>query len=474
MPQRMEAKDDVGLRILLSVGLGTFMSALDASVVNTVLPVMRASFGASVETIQWVVSIYLLLMGGLLLTFGRLGDIGGHRRVYLLGFGVFLPASILCGLSPSERILVLARSFQGVGAAMLVSNSPVILIGSVHPSRIGRALGLQAAMTAVGLALGPSFGGWLTDRFGWRAIFFINVPFGAAAFLLGARHIPETKRADRAGGKFDIPGAALFLGAFLSLLVALNRGNVSGWTSGETAATFACGIALGALFLRRESRAANPMLDLSLFRIRLFSCAVGSALVNYVCVAALIFLTPFYLIQGLGMQASKAGLVMTAQSLTMVAIAPFSGRLSDRVGSRIPATAGMAVQACGFFLLSRLDAGSSLAAAVLGMAVAGAGTAIFVTPNNSAMLGAAPAGRKGIASGILATARLMGMATGVGIAGAVLAGIAGDPSAWGKASGAVIRAVQIGFLSAGILASAGTLLTASRGNAGGGGAEKGT
>lgn len=459
-----EIRDAAGLRVLLSVGLGTAMSALDASVVNTVLPVMRAAFGAPIESIQWVVSVYLLVMGGLLLTFGRLGDLRGHKRIYLLGFGVFLPASVVCGLSPSVEVLIPARFLQGIGAAMLVSNSPAILVGSVHPARIGRALGLQAAMTALGLALGPSFGGWLTDRFGWRAIFFINVPFGAVAFLLGAKYIVESARPPSGAERFDVPGALLFMGSFLALLVGLNRGNALGWSSAATLSTFAAGAVLGALFLRRELRTASPMLDLSLFGSRLFSFAAGSALVNYVCVASLIFLTPFYLIQGIGLSAAKAGLVMTAQSLSMVAIAPISGRLTDRIGSRAPATAGMAIQAVGFFILSGLGAASSLRTAVLGLAVAGTGTAIFVTPNNTAMLGAAPAGRKGIASGILATARLMGLTTGVGIAGAILAGVVGDTSAAGGGPDLVIRAVHIGFLSSGMLAMAGTLLTMSRGN----------
>ncbi|MHB9061152.1 MAG: MFS transporter [Desulfobacteria bacterium] len=454
--------DAVGIRVLLSVGLGTCMSALDASVVNTVLPVIREAYHVPVETIQWVSTIYLLLMGSLLLTFGRLGDLRGHRRVYLAGLVVFVPASVLCGISPSVEMLIAARLLQGIGAAIVVSTAPAILIGSVHPSRIGQALGLQAAMTSVGLALGPSLGGWLTGRWGWRTIFFMNVPIGLVAFALGLRYIPEEENLPLREETFDRVGAFLFLAAFLALQVALSRGNDWGWISAPTLCVFAGSAALAFLFLRQEATVKSPMLHLALFRNRLFSFSVGSALVNYICMASVLFLVPFYLIQGRGFSAAKAGIVMTAQFLSMVVTAPVSGRIADRVGSRVPATMGMAILAVGLFILSSMSGESPLHLTVIGLVVAGVGVAIFVTPNNTAMLGAAPPGRKGIASGVLATSRLLGMATGVSLAGAILAGVVGGRSAHGIPPERVIHAIHLGFLAAGLLASAGTVLTAAR------------
>lgn len=453
----------VGIQVLLSVGLGTFMSALDASVVNTVLPVIRTAYGAPVESIQWVATTYLLVMGGLLLTFGRLGDLRGYKRVYLAGFGFFLPASILCGISPTVGMLISARILQGIGAALLVSNSPAILIGSVHPSRLGQALGLQAAMTSVGLALGPTLGGWLTDQFGWRAIFFINVPIGLAAFFLGLRNIAGDAHSSEPGERFDIAGASLFLAAFLALQFGLNRGNAWGWDSPPTICLLAGSAAIGFLFLRRERAAGSAMLDLDLFRNRLFSFAAGSALVNYVCLAAVLFLVPFFLIQGRGLSAARAGNFMTLQFLAMVVTAPVSGRISDRIGSRIPATAGMAVSAAGLFLLSAMNGESPLLLTAAGLVVTGVGMAIFVTPNNSEMLGVAPNGRKGIASGILATSRLVGMATGIGIAGAILSGFIGHRTDHGVPPDRLYEAVHLGLFAAGLLAAAGTILTAARG-----------
>jgi len=455
-------KDAEGIRVFLSVGLGTLMSALDASVVNTVLPVIRADYHVPVEVIQWVSTTYLLIMGSLLLTFGRLGDLRGHKRVYLAGLVVFVPASVLCGISPSVEVLIAARVLQGIGAAIVVSTAPAILIGSVHPSRMGQVLGLQASLTSVGLALGPSLGGWLTYQWGWRTIFFMNVPIGATAFAIGLRHIPGEKNPPLREETFDRVGAFLFLAAFLALQVALSCGNDWGWLSAPTLGVFAGSAALGYLFLRQETSVPSPMLHLALFRNRLFSFSVGSALVNYICMASVLFLVPFYLIQGRGFSSAKAGMIMTAQFLSMVVIAPVSGRIADRVGSRGPATTGMAVLAVGLFILSAMNGESSIPLVVTSLVVTGVGVAIFATPNNSAMLGAAPPGRKGIASGILATSRLLGMATGVSFAGAILAAIVGGRSAHGISPERIFKATHLAFLAAGLMASAGTILTAAR------------
>ncbi len=456
------SRGDIG--ILLSVGLGTFMSALDASVVNTVLPVIRITFGAPVASIQWVVTVYLLAMGGLLLTFGRLGDLRGHRRVFLLGFAVFVPASVLCGMAAGESTLIPARILQGVGAAVIVSNSPANLVRSVHPSRIGRALGLQAAMTYLGLTVGPSLGGWLTEQFGWRSVFFINVPVGAAAFVLGVRHLPDDRRARAGGALVDLPGTALFTGAFLALLLWLNRGHDWGWASPATCGVLAACVVLGFLFHRRERTAPSPMLDLALFRNRLFAMAAGSSLVNYICVGFVMFLVPFYLIEGRGLSPDRAGLLLTVQSLAMVVTSPASGTLSDRIGSRLPATIGMAVFAAGLFALAALGRSTPLAVAAAGLLLVGVGSAIFVTPNNSTLLGAAPPGRHGIASGILATTRLVGITAGVGVSAAVLAGFAGSRAAQAIPPDRVVAAVRLAFLSAGVLAIGGAFLAAARGN----------
>jgi len=449
-------------RVLVAIGFGTLMSALDASVVNTVLPLIKVGLRSSVETIQWVVTSYLLGLSGLLLTFGRLGDARGHRRIYLLGFGVFLAGSVSCAAARGIEMLIAFRALQSLGAAMIVSNSPAILTATFPPDRRGLALGAQATMTYLGLTLGPSLGGWLADQYGWRAIFLINLPIGAAALLASWRVIPPDPPRTGRSEPFDLAGAGLFLAALVSLLVGLNKAHDWGWASPGSLLLFASGAAAAAAFITVERRKPHAMLDLSLFGNRTFSSAVGSSVLNYVAVSSIIFLLPFYLIPGRGFSASHAGLLLTVQSLVMAVVAPVSGTISDRIGSRAPACSGLLLLAFGLYLLSRMDASTSTAAIAAALIVTGLGNGIFVAPNNSALMGAAPRGRQGIAAGTMATARVAGMALGVGIAGSVLTSVQRGASAADPVS-RLFAGVDAGFLVACAVALAGSAVTMTRG-----------
>ena len=448
--------------VLLSVGVGTFMAALDGSVVNTILPVVTRAFGTDVATIEWVVVIYLLVLSGLLLTFGRLGDLNGHRQVYVSGFVVFVLSSALCGLAPSVAWLVAFRGLQAIGAAMLAANAPAILTESFPTSQRGQALGLQATMTYLGLTAGPSLGGWLATQFGWRAVFYINVPVGLLAMLLSLRVIPHDRRHEWAE-RFDRAGALTFLLGLVALLLALNQGYDWGWTSAPVLALLAAAALLVAAFLTLERRLPHPMLDLSLFRNRIFSAAAASAVLNYICLYSIIFLLPFYLIQGRGLNPAQAGLLLTAQPLVMAVAAPLSGTLSDRIGSRLLGTLGMVILSLGLLLLSRLGSQSPLANVTVALAVVGLGTGIFVSPNNSALMGAAPRQRQGIAAGILATARNLGMVLGVGLAGAIFTTVQARGLATGSAT-ALFTAASAGFMVASAIAILAALTSLIRGN----------
>ena len=404
--------------VLVAVGIGTFMSALDGSVVNTVLPVITEYFHSDVVTIEWVVTVYLLVVSGLLLSFGRLGDLLGNTAVYLWGFVIFVAGSALSGLSPAPVYLIAARAFQALGAAMLFANSPAILTKTFPASQRGQALGLQGTMTYLGLTTGPFLGGWLADTFSWHAVFFINLPVGLLALWLSWRVIPQDVPAEREE-QFDLTGAFTFIAGLVALLLGLNQGDQWGWLSPLTLGLIIGSFVILAIFVRIEYRAPAPMLDLSLFRRRLFNMAAISPLLNYICVYGVTFLMPFYLIQGRGLSAAQAGLILTAQPLVMALMAPFSGTLSDHIGSQIPSTLGMLILSVGLFLLSRMTTASPFTSAILGLAVAGLGVGLFVAPNNSALMGAAPRSRQGIASGVLALARNVGMVLGIGLTGAL-------------------------------------------------------
>jgi EmrB/QacA subfamily drug resistance transporter len=390
--------------VLAAVGVGTFMSALDASIVSALLPTLRQAFHAGIDEIEWVVTVYLLVVSGVLLIVGRLGDMRGHKDVYVTGFVGFVASSALCGLSRTVGWLVAFRAVQALSAAMLFANAPAILIAAFPPSERGRALGLQAVMTYLGLSVGPPLGGLLATHLGWQAIFYVNVPVGALGFWLSQRNIAR----DRPAGerpRFDVLGAALFFVGLLALLLALNQGHAWGWSSPSILALLTTAAVVLAGFLAVERRRPEPMLDLSLFRSRVFTGAVASAMLSYVAQFAVLFLLPFYL-QWRGLQADAAGLVI-------------SGALSDRLGTRGPVAIGMSLLSAGLLLLSFVGPFTSMAFVVLGMAVSGLGFGAFVAPNNSRLLGAAPPHRRGIASGVLAGARNVGMVMGVGVAAAI-------------------------------------------------------
>jgi EmrB/QacA subfamily drug resistance transporter len=444
--------------VLLTSGVETFMSALDGSVVNTVLPVIAQQFRSSLDSIEWVVTVYLLVLSGLLLSFGRLGDIRGQKRVFQLGFLVFLAGSALSGLSTSAVMLIAFRAFQALGGAMLSASSPAILTKNFPSRQRGQALGLQATLTYLGLTIGPSLGGWLAGLLSWRAVFYINVPVAVAAFLLTARFVPADSPSGR-GEKFDWAGALLLLGGLVTLLLGLNQGSVWGWGSLLIVALFALAAVLLGAFVRWEQLQEWPMLDLTLFHSRIFSASAGAAVFNYACVYCITFLLPFYLIDGRGFSPAAAGLLLSAQPLVMAIIAPLSGTISDRAPIWIPSTFGMGILAAGLLLLSRLGPGTAQLAVVLALAVTGFGIGAFISPNSSALMGSAPASRQGIAGGMLATARNVGMVLGVGFGGAVYTTVLGGAGGGGEA---LFVAIRTSFLAAVGLALVGMALSSVR------------
>jgi len=447
--------------VLIAIGIGTFMSALDGSVVNTILPVVTEYFKTDVATIEWVVTTYLLVVSGLLLSVGRLGDLRGNKVAYIWGFIIFVLGSALCGSAPSPVFLITSRGLQAIGASMLFANSPAILTKNFPASQRGQALGLQGTMTYLGLTTGPFLGGWLADTFGWHSVFYINIPIGLIAITLSLIVIPRDTPAGQTE-KFDLAGASTFLVGLVALLFALNQGHALGWTSPIILGLFIASLLLLGLFTWIEMRIPTPMLDLSLFKRRVFSMSTISPILNYICVYSVLFLTPFYLIQGRGLSASQAGLILTSQPIIMALTAPFSGRLSDRIGSRLPTTLGMLILTAGLFLLSRLTLESPFWLVVLGLAIGGFGTGLFVAPNNSALMGDAPRNRQGIASGVLALARNVGMVLGIGLTGAIFTTFLAKGNPGGVDT--LVHAFDNGLLFASSIALLATVTSFARGD----------
>ena len=405
--------------ILTSVSLGSLMATLDGSIVNIALPAIQADFGIGLTTIEWVVVAYLLVVGSLLLPFGRLGEVLTFKRVYLVGFAVFTLASVLCGASPNVSALTAFRIVQGVGAAMIMAMGPAIVARTFPASERGRALGLNGISVSIGLSLGPALGGILTQVATWRAIFLINAPIGLFAILWAARVLPSETPGK--GQSFDARGAALSGGALFALLLALSDGQQWGWTSSAIVGLVIAFAILGVAFVVVERRSIQPMIDLALFKIRPFSAGLVSVVVAFAGLFTATFLLPFLLQQGRGFSPIEAGLLLTPVPITMALVAPFSGAASDRFGPRVLASAGMAIMSLGLLSLTQLPVEFELPDLIWRLVLLGIGQGLFMSPNSSAVLGAVPRSRVGTASGTLAQMRVNGQALGIALSGAIVA-----------------------------------------------------
>jgi EmrB/QacA subfamily drug resistance transporter len=398
--------------LLAAVGLSSLMVASQTSALNAILPFVARSFGVDLPTVQWVVLAYLIVSSGLLLAFGRLGDMIGQRRLFLIGFAIFIGGSLISWLAPTLAWLVVTRIVQAVGGGMITSSSSPLITKTLPQSHRGRGLSAQIVMVYFGLAAGPGIGGILADTLGWRWVFLVNVPLGllAAAVTLAAVPKDETIIAKQ---PFDWAGALTFTAALTSLFFLMGRGEGWAWLPGGEASLLMVFLLAAGAFVAVELGRLEPMLDLRLFKSRFFSAAAASAMINYIGYSTLAFMVPFYLVDGIGYGATGAGVLIMAMPVAMMIVAPVSGWLSDKVGPSIPASLGMALLAGGIFLISRLGAAPSQNEIVSRLMLAGVGLGLFSSANSSAIMGMVPIDRQGVANGVVSTARQLGMMLGV-------------------------------------------------------------
>ena len=358
----------------------------------------------------------MLVTASTLVLFGRLGDVLGQKRIYLTGFAIFGLSSLACAFAPSLGWLIAARAVQALGAAMLLSSNQALIVDTFPSTERGRAIGFNGAAVAVGLSLGPIIGGAIVTYGDWRWIFLINVPISIVA-LIGASLVLKPVL-QRSGG-LDPIGAALSVTTLFSASLALSRSHIWGWTSPWTLGLLLLSLLTLIAFIYVERRVPAPTLDLSLFKIRIFAVSVFAGLVYFTAISGLIFIVPLAAQTALGDTAFAAGLLLTPITALNIVLAPTAGALSDRVPVRYVSTAGALMVAIGLFVLSRLPPLPTTFELIGALIVTGLGTAVFTQPNNSAIMGSAPADRRGIAAGTLATARTTGQLLGVAIASAV-------------------------------------------------------
>jgi EmrB/QacA subfamily drug resistance transporter len=408
--------------IALSVTtIGSLMAAIDSTIVILGLPQMMVDLHADLIQMIWVIMAYILASTVFLLTFGRVADMIGRVRMYNLGFVVFTLGSALCGFAGNAAALIIFRLVQGSGAAMMMVNSVAILTEVFPPNERGRALGINAITWAAGGVLGPILGGLILNAGNWRWIFFINIPIGLFGALWGYLSLKETS-ARRGGEKFDVPGAVSFSLSLVSLLLALTLGIQFSWTSWPILSVFAAFVVFLALFFWWERRPANPVMDFSLFRNRIYNFSVLSAMMQSLALFAVNFLIVFYLQAVRGFDPLKAALLLIPLPLVTSVMAPLSGWIADRIGARLPATVGLLVQGVALVGFTRITPVTPYPLIAVGLAVMGFGGGLFYPANTSAAMNASPMQRLGVASATLATLRQAGMVTSFALALAVAAG----------------------------------------------------
>jgi EmrB/QacA subfamily drug resistance transporter len=404
--------------ILINVVLLTLMATLDSSIVNVALPQMSELLHVSSEAIAWVVTIYLLVVVGTILIFGRLGDIFGKTRIFLYGVLVFTAGSLLCGISHSFLQLIISRAIQALGAAAAMGTNQGIITQVFPANERGKALGISGTAVALGSMAGPPLGGFIIHSFAWEYIFLINVPIGIFVYFLGMRILPRSKKASQQ--PFDKKGSVLFLFSVVSLFLSLTLGKNYGYTSPLIVGGFIFFFVSFLLFLYLESRTEVPLLPLSLFRNSLFSISILCAFLSFVALSSSSIILPFYLQDTLKYSPAFTGIILMVSPVILAVVAPVSGYLSDKIGSEILTFAGLCLSGLGLCLMATLTETSEIKVLVVYLAIMSVGNGLFQSPNNSITMSTAPKNMLGICGSVNALIRNLGIISGVSFAVIIL------------------------------------------------------
>ncbi|MFJ8489098.1 MFS transporter [Streptomyces sp. NPDC094038] len=382
-----------GKWILLTTVLGSSMALLDSTVVNVALPRIGDDLDASLSALQWTINAYMLTLAGLILLGGSLGDQYGRRKIFVIGVVWFAAASLMCGLAPTDAVLIGARALQGIGGALLTPGSLALIQASFHPDDRARAVGLWSGFGGIGAAIGPFLGGWLVDGPGWRWVFLLNVPLALLCVPVALRHVPESADG-RAHGRFDVLGAVLGALALGLVTFALIE-------AGTASLLAVAGVAAGVAFVYVEKRRQDPMLPLDIFGSRQFTALNVVTLCVYGAFGGYFFLTALQLQVVAGYSALAAGTALLPTTALMLLFSARSGALADRIGPRIPLTVGPLLCATAMLLMLRVGEHANYLTDVLpAVLVQGVGMVVLVAPLTASVLASVDTTRAGIASGI--------------------------------------------------------------------------
>lgn len=421
--------------VLLAVGMGVFMATVDASIINVALPTLVRAFNATFNVVQWVVLAYLLTLATFMLSMGRIADIIGKKKIYTTGIIVFILGSAMCGIEQTIYWLIAFRVLQGLGAVMMISLGTAILTESFPPQERGKALGSIGAFVSIGIITGPTLGGLIIEALSWHWIFFVNIPVGLVTTVFVVKYVPGT--APLPGQRFDFFGAIALFISLTAFLMAATLGQRLGFLNDRIIPLYAIWVIFFLLFLIIEWRVTHPMIDLHLFKNALFTLNLFTGFITFVCSAGLVLLMPFYLENVLGYHPRQVGLLLAIVPASAGIFSPLSGMLSDRIGTRKIGAVGIFIMLLGYIGLTQLNEHTTALGYILHFLPLGIGIGVFQSPNNSAIMGAAPRSRLGVVSGLLSITRTLGQSSGIAFLGAFWAGRVGHHSGHFSASSSI-------------------------------------
>jgi EmrB/QacA subfamily drug resistance transporter len=458
MKARLFADENRKWWTLGAVAFGLFMIMLDNTIVNVALPSIQSDLGIGISELEWVFNGYALTFGVLMLTGGKLADMLGRRRIFIVGLLIFTVASLFCGLATSAGWLIGARVLQGVGSALMNPATLSIVTATFPPRQRGMAIGIWAGVAAMALAIGPLAGGLITEQLGWNWIFFINVPVGILAIIV-TRLVVDESRDTSADQRLDLPGLLSSGIGLFALTYGLIEANELGWTSPRILSLFAVAAIGIAVFVGLELRQRSPMLDLSLFKNGTFAGANSVMLLVGLAMFGVFFYNSLFIQNILGYSAVQTGATFLPMTVLIILVAPIAGKYSDRVGSRWLMGGGMVLLAASLFIFSRLDASSDFWDILPGLLIGGLGMAIVMTPTTSAAMGSVPIDKAGVGSAVLNSMRQVGGALGIAVIGAIIAEAVHSAPGTPQSAAEFVTGYQHALTVAALIALAGAVLS---------------
>jgi len=399
--------------ILFTVMIAAFMSMFDSGVVNVGLPVMASQFRVDISVVQWVTSVYLLVMSALLPILGMLADNFGRRKMFNIGFFVISIFTLLCGFSVNLPMLILMRILQAVGGAMVMANGMAIATENCPPSERGRTIGLLATTMAIGSIAGPPLGGLAIGLWGWRTVFYLTFIVSIAGFVVSYFSIPRDKKARNGQFRFDLLGSILLVLSVITFIYGLSNLSKLGWGNPLIYGSITIFTISSIIFIIYERKVQYPVMDLDLFKSWLFSSSVIASLISYITIYTPFVLIPFYFQDVLGFSTGKSGLYMMAFPIAIAVISPLSGALSDKIGAVLLTSSGLVINGIALILLANTTVHTPVVLILLYLSLMGLSMGLFQSPNNSCILGNVPKNKLGAANGITMLVKNLGIVIGI-------------------------------------------------------------